>query len=153
MRYYSVAGDNAAATGAGASCLSMGGAVSVRAELYDLIFSNTIDILDLMVRWRVQRITTLGTNSAVTPLLQDMLDTASVIVCGRDHSAEPTYTGGDAIGVSHLEFSINTRNTYNWKARPGCEFRMPATANAGFGFRGNASATTPNILATAHFRE
>lgn len=101
---------------------------AVRPALTDLIQSSNASPADNSSQWWVLRASTAGTSTSVTPAAFDSGDPAATSVCGKNHSAEPTYGA-----VPLLDYSHNQRATFRWIAAPGEEIISPATANNGIG--------------------
>lgn len=97
----------------------------------------------------VQRITTTGTSTAVTPQLLDPADGAASAVAGQAHSAEPTYTSNAIM----LSVFAHQRATFQWYAPPGGEIIVPVTNNAGLGYLMVTSGTPFNIGVVFQYSE
>lgn len=94
---------------------------------------NAIDLL-------IQRCTTAGTRTSVTPLPTNPADAALVTTAGQNHTVEPTYGGG-----SLWDDAQNQRASVQWYALPGYEIVCPATASNGIGF---TTPTAPALKGT-----
>ena len=103
---------------------------AVRPYLIDFMISSNATPADNSSEWWVLRFTAAGTSTAVTPGLFDSGDPAATGVCGKNHSAEPTYAAVPLLDVAH-----NQRATFRWVAAPGEEIIAPATAANGFGIQ------------------
>tara|TARA_Y100000593_G_C4268362_1_gene316029 strand:+ start:146 stop:490 length:345 start_codon:yes stop_codon:yes gene_type:complete len=102
-------------------------------------FGNVGSPADQVSVHTVQRITTDGSGTAVTPTALDTGDRASQCTCLENHTSEPTYTSNTEV----LEIPLNHRATFRWVAAPGGEIWTPATDNNGLGFKSlHASVTT-----------
>lgn len=119
-----------------------------RAWIYFVQYGCQGDADDNEFLWVLQRCTTAGTRTAVTPQALDPADAAAVTTAGENHSAEPTYTSNAIL----LNTPLNQRATYQWQAPPGGELVIPATANNGVGIQTPTSAALA-ITATIHFSE
>lgn len=106
------------------------------------------DAADNEFLWTLQRCTTAGTRTSVTPIPLDMADAAAATTAGENHSAEPTYTANEIL----LNVPLNQRATYQWMAPPGGELVVPATANAGLGLK-TPTMTALAITAQFHIEE
>jgi hypothetical protein len=106
---------------------------AVRPYLVDLMISSNATPADNSSEWWVLRFTAAGTSTAVTPSLFDSGDPAATSVCGKNHSAEPTYGTVPLLDIAH-----NQRATFRWVAAPGEEIIAPATAANGFGVQAQA---------------
>lgn len=123
------------------------GALS-RAWIDEFIIGSDDTPADNPFQTQLQRTSTAGTNTAVTPALCDSADVAARSTCGENHSAEPTYTASTVC----LRVDWNQRTTFRWSAAPGRELVIPATANNGFGVR-QVEAAAVAIGGTIGFRE
>ncbi len=97
----------------------------------------------------VQRCTTVGTATAVTPNAKDPADTlASTIQVRGTCTADPTLTA--AAFLARIPF--NQRTSYQFYAAPGDELLLPATANNGF-IIGLSAASTTDFSGSVHYDE
>jgi hypothetical protein len=130
-RRYSVSGTdtNTAAT----TQLELRSATTIRPKIYDLVLSSVATPADNAGEYFLQRTTTGGTSTAVTPQALDPGDPAALAAGAVNHSAEPTYTSNAIM----LRVSTNQRATFRWVAAPNGEIVLPAAAN-GVGILSNA---------------
>ncbi|MBA3421648.1 MAG: hypothetical protein H0U12_07115 [Thermoleophilaceae bacterium] len=105
-------------------------------------------VADNPALWALQRCTTAGTRTAVTPIPLDPADAAAVTTAGEAHTVEPTYTANEIL----LNVPLNQRATYQWMAAPGGELVVPATASAGIGIKTPTSGLVA-VTAQVHFEE
>jgi hypothetical protein len=110
-----------------------------RAWWWDLIVGSEGDAADNEFLWQLQRTTTAGTSTAVTPRPFDSADAACSTVAGENFTAEPTYTAN----VILLLIPLNQRATFRYQVDPRDGFVIPATANNGIGI------LTPTMTALA----
>lgn len=97
----------------------------------------------------VQRCTTPGTGTAVTPNAKDPADTLACTIQSRGlTTVDPTLTA--AAFLNRAPF--NQRLTYQWMCAPGDELLIPAVANAGI-IIGLSTASTVDFSCAAHFDE
>lgn len=97
----------------------------------------------------VQRCTTAGTGTGVTPNSKDPADTlASTIVVRGTFTVDPALTA--AAFLNRAPF--NQRLTYQWMCAPGDEIIIPATASNGI-IIGLSAATTTDFSCGAHYDE
>lgn len=102
-----------------------------RAKVYDVVIGSEASPADNAFLYLLQRITTAGTSTAVTPSPLDPADAASGMTAGQNHTIEPTYTAG----LVMLRLPLNQRATFRWVAGQGGELVYPATASNGFGIQ------------------
>lgn len=103
-----------------------------RLEIFDLIFGSEAAAADNPFRWVVQRCTTAGTLTSVTPTNLDPADAATESDAGENVTVEPTYTAGLVL----MSVPLNQRATFRWQAvRDDCRLTTPATASNGFGIQ------------------
>jgi hypothetical protein len=113
--------------------LELRSATTIRPKVYDLIVSSVATPADNAGEYLLQRTTTVGTSTSVTPQLLDPGDPAALATAGVNHSAEPTYTANAIM----LRIATNQRATFRWVAAPMGEIVLPAAAN-GLGILANA---------------
>ena len=119
-----------------------------RGMLYDMIVGSEATPADNPFLWQVQRCTTAGTSTGVTPTALDPADAATESDAGENHTITPTLTAGAIL----LSIPLNQRATFRWVAQPGCELIYPATASNGL------AVETPTcglvaVTATIHYIE
>lgn len=120
-----------------------------RAWVYDVMFGVDGTPADNVLVWKVDRQTSTGTRSAVTPPPLDAGDAAALITCGANTTIEGIITSATQL----IELPVNQRASYRWVAAPGGELIVPATNVAGLGFRAKSPAYASTALATVHFWE
>lgn len=106
------------------------------------------DAADNEFLYTIQRCTTAGTRTSVTPQPLDPADAAAVTTAGENHTVEPTYTAGEIL----LNIALNQRATFQWYAPPGGELVVPATASNGIGVQ-SPTSTALVITGQIHFEE
>lgn len=119
-----------------------------RNKTYDLMVGSEASPADNAFLYLVQRITTAGTSTAVTPSPIDPADAASGMTAGQNDTIEPTYTAG----LVMLRIPVNQRATFRWVAGQGAELVVPATASNGLGIQTPTSSAVA-ISATVHVAE
>lgn len=119
-----------------------------RFRVYFAQFGSEGDAADNEFLWMLQRCTTAGTRTGVTPIPLDPADAAAATTAGENHSGEPTYTANEIL----LNTPLNQRATYQWQAAPGCELVVPAVANNGLGLK-TPTMTALAITAQFHIEE
>jgi len=146
-RRYSIDGEdtNTAST----TILELRSTTTIRPRVYDLLFGSDATPADNAGDYVLQRTTTAGTSTAVTPQALDPGDPAATATAGKAHSAEPTYTANAIL----LHFALNQRATFRWVAAPGGELVLPAAAN-GLGLLvSNIAGSAVNVGSCMHFEE
>ena len=120
-----------------------------RAKVYDYTVGCGATPADSAFTHIVQRCTTAGTGTALTPNALDQADSlASTIVAKDTITADPTLTASAFLGWK----ALNQRSTYRWVAAPYGEIVIPATASNGI-ILGLTAATTTTFDAEAHYEE
>lgn len=110
-----------------------------RAKVSDVSFGCGASPADNAFIWVLQRCTTAGTGTTVTPNALDPADTlASTIVATGTVTADPTLTAGAFL----YRLALNQRATFRWVAVPYQELIIPATANNGIAIALSAASTT-----------
>lgn len=146
-RRYSIDGEDT--NTANTTILELRSTTAVRPRVYDVLLSSDATPADNCGDYQLQRTTTAGTSSAVTPQALDPGDPAATATAGKAHSAEPTYTANAIL----LHFALNQRATFRWVAAPYGELVLPAAAN-GLGLLcTSVAASAVNVGSTIHFEE
>lgn len=122
---------------------------AVRPAIFDILIGSNATPADNASEWQVLRFTAAGTSTAVVPTATDSGDPASTSICGKNHSAEPTYSPA----VSLLDIPLNQRATFRWVAAPGSEFVAPATAASGFGLQCQVATAAVAMQSSVLFME
>ena len=110
-----------------------------RGKIYRLEFGSEGSPADNAFLWQIQRCTTAGTATAVTPVALDPADAATSLVASQNATVDPTLTAN----LFLLTIPLNQRATYQWQPAPGGELVIPATASNG------AAVRTPTSSAVA----
>jgi len=119
-----------------------------RGKLYELLFGSEASPADNSFLWQVQRCTTAGTSTGVTPTALDSADAVALSDVGENHTVTPTLTAGAIL----LSVPLNQRATFRWVAAPYGELVYPATANNGLAIE-TPTASLVAVTATMHFEE
>lgn len=122
---------------------------TVRPRIYDFVVGQGGTPADNAMFWLLQRSTTAGTLTSVTPAKLDSADPVAIATAGQDATIEPTYTAANEL----LEIPLNQRASYRWVAAPGGEIVVPATASNGVGFQVKSAAYTGTADVSFHFEE
>lgn len=110
-----------------------------RAKVYDISMGSGATPGDNAFVWVIQRCSTAGTGTTLTPNSLDPADTlASTIVATNLVTVDPTLTAGAFVYAD----ALNQRATFRWVAAPYSELIVPATASNGFMFGLSAASTT-----------
>lgn len=99
---------------------------------------------DNTILWTLQRCTTTGTMTAVTPGLRDVADGAADLVAGENATVEPTYTASTEM----FDNGLNQRATLIVVYDDRNEIVIPATANNGLGMKAAHATSTVNAETT-----
>lgn len=126
-----------------------GAAAARRAFVYDINLGQDGTPADAAVVWKVDRQTSVQTNTTVAGAPVDGADAAASVQLHVNNTSEPTVTAATQL----LEVPINVRAAYRWIAYPGGELVVPATSNAGIGVRAKSASYTGTVLASVHFWE
>lgn len=109
-----------------------------RLRLYDMVVSaGEATPADNGFLWQVQRCTTVGTATTVTPQPLDTANAVALFDAAQNHTVDPTLTAG-AIPFS---LGLNQRASFRWVPAPDGEIYVPATANNGLALRTPTAAT------------
>ncbi len=120
-----------------------------RSRLYYASFGSEATPGDFAYLWQIQRCTTAGTASAVTPQPLDMADAATETKANENHTVEPTLTANAIL----LAMPGNQRATVIFQTLPEFGLVIPATASAGLAFRTPTAGALVAVTVTAQFRE
>lgn len=118
-----------------------------RAWIYDVSAGADGTPADNAIAFILDRQTTTGTGTAVTPRPLDSADGATTIVATVNCTAEPTVTADTDL----LEIGGNQRASFRWVASPGGELVVPATNTAGIGLRARSPAYASTVIGSVHF--
>lgn len=101
-------------------------------------------------RWEIQRSTTAGTGTTITPSALDSADVASASAILRSSlTANGTLTSGAIM----LTIPVAEQVTFRWVAPPGGEIVIPASANNGLHFMTPVCGNTPSAAAQVTFED
>ena len=144
MARYSVLMQRTASTSLSVGGIQCPGFGQRRIKLYDWMFGSEAAPADNAFLWQVQRSTTAGTSTSVTPQPLDPADAAAVSIAGTNFTVDPTLTSGQL----PLSVPLNQRASFRWVSAPGSEIVVPASANYGLAFRTPTSSAVA-VTATA----
>lgn len=146
---YSVILARTASTTLPIGSLTASATAPVAAEIVYLAVACTATPAEARYGFRVQRCTSAGTSTAVTPtVLGYGWPGASSLDAGEDHTVAPALTSGAIL----LEGAFHQRATFQFYAPAGRGLGLPAIASAGVAFltpSGPASA----VVLTCHYSE
>ena len=148
MARYSIEMNRTASTTLSVGSFTSDATTPRRIKLYDLVFSSEASPADNVFLWQLQRCTTAGTSTAVTPQALDPADAAALFDAGENFTIDPTLTANAIL----LSIGLNQRATFRWVAAPYGELVVPATANNGIATR-TPTATAVAVTATEHASE
>ena len=141
MAAYMASGDQTLTTTA-STALTVGSNATTaqRNEIYEMSFANEGVPADLVMVHTVQRVSALGTSTAITPgLVSDSAERAAQAAAGDNHTVEPTLVATSIL----FQMPVNARASYRWVLPPGGSIFTPATVGAGINASSlHASATT-----------
>ena len=121
-----------------------------RNTVYRFIISIGLTPSDSQITHQGQRVSALGTSTAVTPGRLDPGDRAAQAAVGDNHTVEPTFTA-DAFFLE--ECAINARATFVWNAFPGEILTHAATVGAGLDWAALHASRTEDFLVQAYWDE
>lgn len=120
-----------------------------RVMIYDIMFGTDGTPADNVMTWKVDRQTSVGTGTTLTPSPLDTQDAAALIVATGNVTIEPIVTAATLL----LELGMNQRASYRWVCAPGGELVVPAVNVAGIGARAKSPAYTGTATCNMHFWE
>jgi len=120
-----------------------------RVEMYMLVLSSAATPADSAIEWIVQKTSTAGTSTAVTPTDVDDASNTAVAAAGQTFTAEPTVVSNTIL----LDMGLNQRSPYTIVLGPGYEWPIANTASRGISVGAKHPSATPTVLATAYWRE
>lgn len=133
-----------------ASITAATGATTLRrGKFYDFLMGADGTPADNVIVYKVDRQTSVGTQSAVVAPPLDAGDAAGLLVCGANTTIEPTVTAATQL----IEIPVNQRASYRWVSAPDSELVIPATNVAGLGVRAKSPAYASTAVATVAFIE
>ena len=135
--------------GANKTALELVTTTAVRPKIYEIMVGCSAAPASQAALWQMQRHTASGTGTALTPVKVEPADPAALITCETNHSAEPTYTAADI----PWELALNQQATFDWKANPGREITLAASATAGAGVKTSTSTGTAIHQASVYWEE
>lgn len=118
-----------------------------RAWIYDVMVGPDGTPADNSMVYVMDRQTTVGTGTAITPRPLDSADGATTVVGTVNHTVEPTVTADTDL----LEVPANQRSSFRWVASPGGELVVPATNTNGIGLRARSPAYASTMVASVQF--
>jgi hypothetical protein len=119
-----------------------------RGKVFFATFGSEAAPADNAFLYQVQRCTTGGTSTAVTPQALNPADAATEFDAGQNHTVNGTLTANAFV----LQVPLNQRSTFRWEAGIYGELIWPATASNGFGILTPTSSAVV-ITATIHVDE
>ena len=122
---------------------------AIRPKIYEIMVGCAAAPASQAAAWNFQRHTASGTGTAQTPAKVDPADPAAVMLAEVNHSVEPTYTAGEVM----WELGLNQQATFDWKANPGRELTLAASATAGAGIKTLSSTGTAVHQASLYWEE
>jgi len=119
-----------------------------RGKWYFATFGSEAAPADNAFLYQIQRCTTAGTSTAVTPQTLDPADAATEFDAGENHTVNPTMTASAFL----LQLPLNQRSTFRWEAGIYGEVIWPAVASNGLALMTPTSSAVV-ITSTVHVEE
>jgi hypothetical protein len=140
---------NAGSDGSDA-CGELLGVATVRARIYDILFSHGGTPSDDVIRWQVMRAgTASATGSAAVENPLDPDAPAADILTEEEVTASGTVQANSEV----LDFDLNERATLRWIGAPNSEIILPATATESYYFNPSSGAYTGIARVTVMWEE
>lgn len=118
-------------------------------KLYTLVLGSAATPADNAIEWTVQKGSTAGTSTSVTPTdVEDTAQVASALV-GQTYTAEPTAVSNSIL----FDNGLNLRATYTIVMGPGYEWKIGLTAARGFTIGAKHASATPTVNAVGFWDE
>lgn len=149
MARYSASGSQTLTSSRATALLVASNATTAHRMRFSEFYWANLTPADLTTENLVERITAVGTSTAVTPRPLDPDDRASQSQCGSNSTVEPTYIANSSL----LDIPLNHRGTFRWAAALGYEVITPATANAGLGLNALHASATSDWVAGCFWEE
>lgn len=135
--------------GANKTAVELVTTTAVRPKIYEILVGCSATPASQAAAWHLQRHSATGTGTAQTASKVDPADPAALVTAKVNNSAEPTYTAGEVM----WELALNQQATFNWKANPGRELTLAASATAGAGIKTSTSTGTAVHQASLYWEE
>lgn len=153
-RRFAVPGNQSAVSSSFKTAVILIASTTTRPKIFHFVLSTLGAAADGVLEWIIQRFTTVGTTTAVTPRNLDATDpSTSAATAGFNATAEPSYTANSSL----FDQGINQRATYTWNAwTEGAQLVCATSANNGIGIAvlsSVAPAYTGQANAHIHFEE
>jgi hypothetical protein len=129
--------------------LGITGATNIRPYIYDGGLGSSAAPADNAITWFMQRDTTAGTSTAVTPTNVDNGDPVAITAAGQNHTVEPTYTAGAIL----FHQALNQRGAWKLNLDPFTPLMVPPTAANGIGLYPVHASFTGAVDAHLYFCE
>lgn len=125
-------------------------ATTIRPRIQKITLGADSAPADAALKWLLNRLTTVGTTTSVTPRAFDpAYQGLNLASCGKAATSEPTYTSG----AIDWQIAVHQRQSVIVNFDPGAEPTSPATANNGYGLKVTSSSGTPGVVAAIQFAE
>lgn len=130
-RRFAIPGNQATTTASFKSAVILIASTTTRPKIFHFVLSTLGAAADGVLEWIIQRFTTVGTTTGVTPRSLDTTDpSSSAATAGSNATAEPTYTANSSL----FDQGINQRATYTWNAwTEGAQLVCSTAAGNGIG--------------------
>lgn len=111
---------------------------AIRPKVYEIMVSCSATPASQAALWQFKRHTGTGTGTGQTVNKMDPADPTALVTAKVNNTVEPTYTAGDI----PWELAVNQQASFDWKANPGREIVLAASATAGGGLKTSTSTGT-----------
>jgi hypothetical protein len=117
--------------------------------VYCVVLGSTDTTTDSNLEYTIQRYSTAGTSTSVTPTdVEDLAQTNSGLA-GQTFTAEPTVVSNSVL----LNIGVNQRGAYQLVMAPGYEWNIALTANRQITIAAKHASATPTTKATIFWKE
>src|SRR6266566_2549222 len=153
-RRFAIPGNQATTTSSFKTALVLIASATTRPKVFHFVLSTLGAAADGVLEWIIQRSTTVGTTTSVTPRNLDSTDpSTAAATAGSNATSEPSYTSNSSL----FDQGINQRATYTWNAwTEGAQLVCATSANNGIGIAvlsSVAPAYSGQSNAHIHFEE
>lgn len=143
-RRYSIAGgvNSGAVSSSYKTALALISTTTIRPEIIFISLGTLGTPADNAMSWLIQRFTSPGTGTSVTPAKENPSDPSSSATAAQAHSSEPTYTANE---FPFPQQALHQKNSLLWQSDSGKGIILPATANNGVGVQVKSASYTGDV--------